>query len=63
MAYTAQHAVRVVNQMRRGESREVRRATVDAFIRRLATRRRRRIAEWNNTVGSRPGGIPSQMEQ
>jgi GT2 family glycosyltransferase len=63
MAYTAQLAVRNVNQMRRGETREVRRATLDAFIRRLATRRRLRIAEWNSAMGGRPDLAASQVER
>ncbi len=63
MAYTAQLAVRLVNQMRRGESREVRRATLQALTRRLATPRQRRIAEWNSAMRGRPDVAASQVEQ
>lgn len=63
MAYTAQLAVRLVNQVRRAESREVRRATLHAFTRRLVTPKQRRIAEWNSAMGGRPDAAGSQVEQ
>ena len=53
--YTAQLAARLVNQKRKGESREVRGTTWSALRRRLITSRRSRIAEWKNTMGGWPG--------
>lgn len=54
-AYSAQLIARLLNQMRRGESREVRRETWNALRRRLTTRRRGRIAAWKSSLGYWPG--------
>ena len=60
-AHTAQIAVRLLNQVRRGESREMRRITRQMLLRRLTTRRQRRIAEWNASMGGRPDSAAAKV--
>jgi hypothetical protein len=60
LAYSAQLAVRLVNQRRRGEAREIRSATWRALRRRLSVTRKQRIAAWRKSMGGRPGAAPAE---
>jgi GT2 family glycosyltransferase len=51
-------AGRVVNQTRRQESREVRRATWSALWQRLSVSRRKRVSAWRAAMGGCPGAVP-----
>jgi GT2 family glycosyltransferase len=50
-AYTVQLAVRLMNQRRRREAPEIRLATRAAWMRRLTTRRPKRLLEWRQQAG------------
>lgn len=54
VAYTAQLAVRLLNQLRRGETGEVRKITRQALWRRLTTPKQRRIEDWTSSMGFNP---------
>lgn len=62
IGYTVQLAVRLLNQIRRGESREVRDITRRALQQRLTTPKQRRIDEWSaamlGRVGASAPGVP-----
>jgi GT2 family glycosyltransferase len=59
LAYSAQLAVRLVNQRRRGEAPEIRSATRKALWRRLSVPRKQRIAAWRASMGGWPGAAPA----
>ena len=50
-AYTAQLCLRLLNQLRRGEAAEIRRATWRGLLRRLSASKRARIASWKEAMG------------
>jgi GT2 family glycosyltransferase len=50
-AYTAQLGVRLVNQQRRREAREIRRATRAAWVGRLTMARAKRLSRWRHEAG------------
>jgi GT2 family glycosyltransferase len=50
-AYTAQLGVRLVNQHRRREAPEIRRATWAAWLRRLTMTRTKRLSQWRQQAG------------
>jgi hypothetical protein len=53
-AYTAQLGVRLMNQVRRREASEIRRATRAAWLRRLTVSRAKRILQWRQDAGGSP---------
>ncbi len=59
LAYSAQLMVRLMNQRRRGEAQEIRRATRRALWRRLSVTTKQRIASWRASMGGWPGA-PSE---
>jgi GT2 family glycosyltransferase len=50
-AYTAQLGVRLVNQQRRRDAREIQRATWAAWLRRLTMTRTKRLSQWRQQAG------------
>lgn len=58
LTYSAQLVVRLMNQRRRGEARDIRRATRGALWRRLSITRKQRIAAWRASMGGWPGARP-----
>lgn len=57
LAYTLQLGVRLVNQRRRGETREILSATWKALWRRLSVPRKARISAWRATMGGWSGAV------
>jgi GT2 family glycosyltransferase len=60
LAYTAQLGVRLVNQKRRGEAREILTATRQSLWRRLSVPRRERIHVWRASLGGWSAGAPEK---
>lgn len=60
LAYSAQLVVRLMNQRRRNEARDIRRATRRALWRRLSVTRKQRIAAWRASMGGWPGAAPTE---
>lgn len=60
LAYSAQLVVRLMNQRRRSEARDIRRATRRALWRRLSVTRKQRIAAWRASMGGWPGATRAE---
>jgi len=58
--YSAQLGVRLINQYRRHESAEIRKATWAALMRRMRVRRGRRMREWRESGGCAAGASLSR---
>jgi GT2 family glycosyltransferase len=58
-AYSLQLAGRLVKQMLRRETRQVRRATWSALWQRLTVTKSRRVAAWRESMGGWPGARPA----
>jgi GT2 family glycosyltransferase len=59
LAYTAQLAIRWLNQRMRGEDLEIRAATRSELWRRMTMRKRARISAWRAGIGSQPAAMPA----
>ena len=59
LAYSAQLVVRLMNQRRRSEAREILGATRRALWLRLSVTRKKRIAAWRASMGGWPGATPA----
>jgi hypothetical protein len=57
--YSLQLAGRLVKQMLRRETRQVRRATWSALWQRLTVTKSRRVAAWRESMGGWPGARPA----